>query len=54
MNEIVVLLETFRSFAWIVLGIVFTVACGLLVWDRPRAWNDPDEKRFGFDQRQAA
>lgn len=34
MSEIIVLLETFRSFSWVVLGIVFAASMGLLLFDR--------------------
>ena len=36
MSEFVVLFETLRSFAWVVMGVLFGLAVGLMLFDRPR------------------
>jgi hypothetical protein len=36
MSEFVVLFETVRGLAWIVMGVLFGLAVGLVLFDRPR------------------
>jgi hypothetical protein len=54
MSEIVVLLETFRSFSWVVLGVVFAASMGLLLFDRTPRKDIGSEKTAGPPLRRAA